>query len=57
MAAKKTGGTVGRVKAKNQAMAAAMKAAGVERRTGNCPLCHKEVSLHKLYSHILTCKV
>lgn len=56
MSAKKTGGTVGRLKAKNQAMAAMMKAQGIERHTANCPLCHKQVSLRNLYGHIGTCK-
>lgn len=56
MGAKRTGGTGARLKAKNQAMAAAMKAQGVERTTCLCPLCHGKVALSRLYTHILNCK-
>ncbi len=55
MAAKKSGGTAGRVRAKNQATAAALKAAGIERWVGNCPVCHKTVSLAAIYWHIGKC--
>ena len=55
MAAKKTGGAGPRLKAKNQAMAAAMKAQGVTRHTANCPLCHRLVAIHNLYGHIGRC--
>jgi hypothetical protein len=56
MSAKKTGGTAGRMRAKNSAMAAALKAAGIERHTGKCPVCNRIVSLGSIYNHIVTCK-
>lgn len=34
----------GNKRVKNQEMASRMKAMGIERRTGRCPLCHKIVS-------------
>lgn len=56
MGAKKTGGTAGRMRSKNSAMAAMLKAQGVERNSGKCPICQKTVSLNSLYNHIITCK-
>lgn len=56
MAAKRSGGTAGRMKAKNAAMAADLKARKVERHVGRCPVCHKEVALQKMYNHIISCK-
>ena len=50
------GGTYGRIKAKNQEMAARMKAAGIKRNTCACPMCHRLVALNSLPSHILGCK-
>lgn len=55
MSAKKTGGTAGRRRAKDSAMAAAMKAEGVTRSTCRCPTCHALVSLNSLYAHIGKC--
>ena len=65
MAAFSSGGTAARLKAKNSAMAAAMKQAGVDRHTANCPLCHRRVSVNRearqaitsgMYQHIISCK-
>jgi len=56
MAAKKTGGTGARMRAKNQAMAAMMKAQGIERQICRCPVCHNAVAIHRLYAHLTTCK-
>jgi hypothetical protein len=56
MAAKKTGGTGTRTKAKNQAMAAAMKIQGVKRSICRCPICHGLVGIERIYAHILNCK-
>lgn len=56
MAAKKSGGTAGRMRAKNSAMAAALKAAGEERTSGKCPLCNRAFSINHLYNHIISCK-
>ena len=55
MAAKKTGGTGARKRAKDSAMAAAMKAAGIERGVCRCPVCHALVGLGGLYSHLGRC--
>lgn len=56
MSAKKTGGTAGRQRAKNQAMAAAMAAQGIKRNTCRCPVCHHLVSLGSIQAHIISCK-
>jgi len=56
MSAKKSGGTAGRQRAKDAAMAAAMKAQGIERNIGKCPICNKAISLGSLYNHIISCK-
>jgi ribosomal protein L37AE/L43A len=56
MAAKKSVGTAGRMRAKNSAMAAAMKAAGEERNTGKCPICNRTIAVNSLYNHIVSCK-
>lgn len=56
MAAKKTGGTGARRKAKDSAMAAMMKAQGVERTTMNCPMCHKRIGINSQYSHLGKCQ-
>jgi hypothetical protein len=56
MGAKKTGGTAGRQRAKDSAMAAALKEAGIERNIARCPCCHKTISVHSLYNHIISCK-
>jgi ribosomal protein L37AE/L43A len=56
MSAKKTGGTAGRLRAKNSAMAAAMKAEGIQRHTAKCPVCHRAVAISSMYAHIVTCK-
>lgn len=42
-------------KAKNQAMAQRMKAAGVTRTTTRCPMCHALVSLKALPFHLGKC--
>jgi hypothetical protein len=55
MAAKKSGGTAGRVRAKNQAVAAMMKAQGIKRNVCRCPVCHKVVGVDSLYHHLATC--
>lgn len=56
MSAKKSGGHGASTKAANQAMAARMKAEGVERRTCRCPICHHLVSINGLFSHLTGCK-
>jgi len=56
MSAFKSGGTASRLRAKNSAMAAAMKAAGVARHVFRCPICHNLVSLAHGYHHIVVCK-
>lgn len=55
MGAKKTGGTAGRNKAKNIAMASRMKQEGIDRRTCRCPICHKMVGIAALPLHIAKC--
>lgn len=45
MSAKKTGGTVGRTKAKNQAMAARMVKEGVKRTTYRDPITNRIVAI------------
>lgn len=55
MAAKKSGGGATNTRNKNIAMAAYMKAHGIERHTCNCPLCHARVSLNALYAHLGKC--
>ncbi len=35
----------GRQKAKNSEMASRMKLLGIRRKTGVCPICHREVSI------------
>lgn len=56
MSAKSSGGTASRLRAKNAAMAAAMKAAGIKRSSCLCPMCHAIVSLSALYGHLGKCK-
>ena len=56
MAAKKSGGTAGRQRAKDSAMAAALKAVGDERTVGKCPICNRTIAVHSLYNHIVSCK-
>lgn len=56
MSAKKTGGHGASLKAKNSAMAARMKADGVERATMKCPLCNRMVGIKTFGSHILGCR-
>lgn len=56
MSAKKTGGSGARNKAKNQAMAHAMKDQGVTRSICRCPICHGIVGVSIIYAHILNCK-
>lgn len=55
MAAKKTGGGASRNRNKNVAMAAYMKAHKVERHVCLCPICHRQVGLNSLYSHLGKC--
>ncbi len=43
-------------RAKDAAMAARMKAAGIERRHANCPICHRVSALSGFQHHIVTCK-
>lgn len=43
-----------RTKEKDQAMAAMMKALGIERTSARCPVCHVLTSLRSLYMHIAT---
>lgn len=40
---KGSGGAAARRRARNQTMAAALKAAGVTRNTGACPVCHNVI--------------
>lgn len=56
MSAKKTGGTAGRRRAKDSAMAAELARLGVKRTTCNCPVCHKLVSMDRLPAHLMSCK-
>lgn len=56
MAAKKSGGTGARNKAKNQAMAAEMKAKKVDRHVCRCPICHHLIGLNNLYIHLGKCR-
>lgn len=39
-------------RAKDQAMAAAMKKDGVERKVGRCPICGGVVALNRLADHV-----
>jgi len=55
MSAKKTGGSAGRIKAKNQAQAAAMKAQGIVRKTCACPICHNLIAINNYQAHTATC--
>lgn len=55
MSAKKTGGTAGRLKAKNQAQAAAMKAQGIVRKVTRCPICHNLIAILNYQAHTATC--
>ena len=41
---------------KDSAMAARMKQLGIERRSGNCPICHHMVNLPNMNNHITTCR-
>lgn len=43
-------------KAKDAAMAARMKKLGIERRSANCPICQREVSLSGMNNHITVCR-
>lgn len=56
MSAKKTGGHGASTKAKNAAMAARMKADGVERATMKCPLCNRMVGIKSFERHVLGCR-
>lgn len=40
-------------RAKDQEMAARMKAEKVVRTSAACPICHGQVSLNRLYTHII----
>lgn len=42
-------------KAKDAAMASAMKREGVERTVAQCPMCHALIALRLLYGHICSC--
>lgn len=42
-------------KNKNVAMAARLKAEGVQRSNATCPNCHKRTPAGSLYSHMLGC--
>lgn len=50
--ARKTGGGAGRIRAKNQEMAAYMAAKGIKRTLGRCPICNGLVAVDRLYAHI-----
>ncbi len=53
MAAKAGGGsTASRKRAKDQEMAARMKADGVHRESARCPVCNGIISLRSIYNHI-----
>lgn len=56
MSAKKTGGTAGRQRSKNSAMAADLAARGVKRTSCRCPVCHTVVGLERIYAHLMACK-
>lgn len=49
-AAQGGGGSRGRTRAKNQAMAAAFKAAGIERTTGRCAQCYRIITIESAKS-------
>jgi hypothetical protein len=52
MPAHKSGGTTARLREKNSAMAARMKAVKETRNTMGCPMCHKLISIQGLFSHL-----
>lgn len=54
--AKRSGGTGSRLKTKNQAMAARMKAENEVRSTCRCPVCHALVGINSLPTHLATGK-
>lgn len=56
MAASSSKGTAGRLRERNSAMAARMKAEGVKRSTMKCPVCHQLVGIASLYSHLGKCR-
>ena len=41
---------------RDKEMAAYLKERGIRRTSGNCPICHRGVSLNNLQNHIVTCK-
>jgi hypothetical protein len=43
------------IKQKNQAMAMRMKAEGIKRTQGRCPVCNRMVKVD-MYHHIITCR-
>jgi len=45
-------GRAGITRTKNQAMAARMKALGIERTTGRCPVCYKMVQNARMQHHM-----
>ena len=56
MSAKKTGGSAGRQRQKDSAMAADMAKRGIKRNTCKCPVCYKTVGVEqKIYAHIIAC--
>ena len=50
--ASSSGGGATRRRGKDQAMAAALKAEGIERTSCRCPICNGIVALTRLYNHI-----
>lgn len=46
----------GSVSQHNAAMAKYLAAKGIHRTSGNCPICHNNVSLNRMGDHILSCK-
>lgn len=50
--ASKTGGTAGRKRAADSAMAARLKDAGISRSSGRCGICNEMVPLKHMDSHM-----
>jgi hypothetical protein len=54
--ATQSGASAGNTRAKDQARAAALKKAGIERTSGRCPICNAIVSTNSFQNHIATHK-
>lgn len=54
--ATQSGGTAGRRRNKDAAMAAELKARGVQRTSMACPMCHHIISISGQQGHLVACK-